>query len=1297
MSIRQWLVQVTIHEASQLLPKKSNGASDPVVNIKLGGQHKTTTRKKDVTSGCFWNETFVFEKLQFTERDMKDQKILLEVQNANPVFRNDMIGEFVFDMGSVHIQPDHEYYKQWVPLTIPANPSKEQGFLKVSIFVIGENDTPPFHDLNDNADEGGEAMSLKQVIQAPPALQRTFYHLFIKIMKVEDLPKMDVVGWCDPYITVTFANNTLKSEVHKNVKRVTLNSKFRIPLTTPIYEDAIALRLWDEDQFQKDDVIAIHRLSFAAVRNDTFGPCWINLYGSNPEESSLFADLPPDIEGNWYLGRMLVGANVERVETLSSADVMEVEPSAEPETTSFIFRMDVYECSELAGGWSSVMVEARMGPHVAQTSWVSSEGEGMWTFNNNEGRIKDLKVTMPKADAQRYDLIVSIWGRSLMNKGRIGYLRFAAKHIPQLASSAPNPIWWQLNRLPFKKVSDQVVGYVLFSMELGEASTGKMRPSRKKIKKAEYQLRAHIFEGRGLPAADTNGLSDPYVVVSVAGKKIKSSTKKETLNPTWYETKVMNLSLLSDLSLAPPITITAFDEDEFFNPSDLLGRTFYSLSAVKAQKAGLQPKWLTLKNPKDDGVSCGQILVAFELLTPPQYMRPLPRTLKPLTRKVTLMISLLGLRDLISYRFMDIAHPSVVFDCCGKTERISDFEDEGWATSGVGMNFNYVKVLKMELDIPSQALYRPVLNVVVMEAGKLWGESVVAATSISLLPFMDWLPEEERQEPENYDDIEMSDSQAELMAQVRSTAKEESQQDESFFDLGQDQGDQIALDIEDCNVRPMPLFVCENSRSGGGNIQIIGKRTIPYSATQGWPGSADEAGGDRSQRFRVEGELEHSMNTVLFKSYKLFRGDGEDRKVAGFVKLAVRVIDLKTGNPGKILHPEDAAAMDAIFNQEALKQMVSKIDLRARIYMIRGEGLTPKDVTGASDPYLILRAGDADDKHLINDRNHALKKTLTPDFYHCFEMDCALPRYSRLQIEVFDEDLVTDELIGLTVIDLEDRWLSPEWQRFREKPTEFRTLRNPAVMVPQGKVEMWVDLLPVADALSIPAEILIKPEPEPFEIRVVIWDTKKVPLVDGTSVDIFVTGELATSAGFNGGEPERQSTDVHMGSEDGHGEFQWRFIWSKVLFPAEAVELRIGVWDFDLLAPNDAIGEVNLNLKGLLSQTKKAGMRQSLGPDWIRCTHPSKPGADLGEVKLEIHVLPQSEANQNKVGRERTEPNRDPTLVKPTAGRDWSDMVPGAKALLSMGNFFRRLKMLCCFGVLAVVGFVLFVIPGYLR
>ena len=64
-------------------------------------------------------------------------------------------------------------------------------------------------------------------------------------------------------------------------------------------------------------------------------------------------------------------------------------------------------------------------------------------------------------------------------------------------------------------------------------------------------------------------------------------------------------------------------------------------------------------------------------------------------------------------------------------------------------------------------------------------------------------------------------------------------------------------------------------------------------------------------------------------------------------------------------------------------------------------------------------------KHEINDRDNYIPNDRNPRFGKFFELPATLPLDHMLTVTVMDWDRVTaDDLVGETVIDLEDRFLS---------------------------------------------------------------------------------------------------------------------------------------------------------------------------------------------------------------------------------------------------------------------------------
>ena len=90
-----------------------------------------------------------------------------------------------------------------------------------------------------------------------------------------------------------------------------------------------------------------------------------------------------------------------------------------------------------------------------------------------------------------------------------------------------------------------------------------------------------------------------------------------------------------------------------------------------------------------------------------------------------------------------------------------------------------------------------------------------------------------------------------------------------------------------------------------------------------------------------------------------------------------------------------------------------------RLYVLQGYNLAGQDDDNLSDPYLVVRLGD----RVISTRERHKRDTRNPRFFECFEFQSRLPGVNDILVSVMDHnDIYSDELIGSTVIDLEDRW-----------------------------------------------------------------------------------------------------------------------------------------------------------------------------------------------------------------------------------------------------------------------------------
>jgi Ca2+-dependent lipid-binding protein len=95
-----------------------------------------------------------------------------------------------------------------------------------------------------------------------------------------------------------------------------------------------------------------------------------------------------------------------------------------------------------------------------------------------------------------------------------------------------------------------------------------------------------------------------------------------------------------------------------------------------------------------------------------------------------------------------------------------------------------------------------------------------------------------------------------------------------------------------------------------------------------------------------------------------------------------------------------------------------------RVYIVDAFNLSSRDNGSESDPYLIVKCGN----RTYNQRDKYQSDEPNPKFNSSFDFEAIFPGCAPLVITVMDYDeIFGDESIGVTSIDLEDRFFSPEW------------------------------------------------------------------------------------------------------------------------------------------------------------------------------------------------------------------------------------------------------------------------------
>ncbi|XP_056404371.1 fer-1-like protein 4 [Hyla sarda] len=323
---RNFQIAVTIIQAQKLVGVNI----DPAVHLKVGDEKRHTVTQKS-TNCPYYNQYFTFEFLEPREL-VFDKLIEISVHAKKIAFLGTRLGTFKIDAGTVYNQPDHRFLQKWAVITDPKDTRAGiKGFVKCNLSVVTKGDSmnAPSSTSSQNDDVEKNLLLPKRI----PA-ERPWSRLSVKIYKAEGLPSMNdgimgsfskIMGekkvFIDPYVQVTFAGQLGETSVESDTNAPEWNEQISfIELFPPLFRK-MKIQVLD-DAHIGDVALATHFIDLQQISdpskhagfNPTFGPSWVNLYGS-PQNYTL-RDVHKDLneglgEGIFYRGRILMAVTLE--------------------------------------------------------------------------------------------------------------------------------------------------------------------------------------------------------------------------------------------------------------------------------------------------------------------------------------------------------------------------------------------------------------------------------------------------------------------------------------------------------------------------------------------------------------------------------------------------------------------------------------------------------------------------------------------------------------------------------------------------------------------------------------------------------------------------------------------------------------------------------------------------------------------------------------------------------------------------------------------------------------------------
>ncbi|CAK7319952.1 Fer-1-like protein 4 [Vulpes lagopus] len=588
-----------------------------------------------------------------------------------------------------------------------------------------------------------------------------------------------------------------------------------------------------------------------------------------------------------------------------------------------------------------------------------------------------------------------------------------------------------------------------------------------------FQLRAHLYQARGVLAADDSGLSDPFARVLISTQCQTTQVLEQTLSPLWDELLVFDQLIIDGrrehLQEEPPLVIVNVFDHNKFGPPVFLGRAL-ATPRVKLMEDPYQCPELQFFPLRKGPRAAGELIATFELIeldysgrlepsvpsdVEPQDLTPLdkhlsgrlslPPNVRPVLREFRVEVLFWGLRGLGRVHLFEVEQPQVVLEVAG--QRV-----ESEVLASYRENPNFTELFKhLTVDLPEQPYLQPPLSILVIER-RAFGRTVFVGSHIvsHMLRFIlrghEDPPEKEGEEEETGNLVlkgpqgqKTPDSFLAEVGMPRRLLKAPLKK----LPLGSllNQGPELEEDIPDPEELDWWSKYYASLQELQGQTNLEEDEMDDSGESDGvnlisGDGEAQDQGQGEAEVKGVKGSVSQKKALATLKIY-----NGTLEEEFNYFEDWLNVFPLYRGQGGQdgdgekegsghlvgkfkgsfLIYPESEAVS---FSEPQICRGVPQnrpIKLLVRVYVVKATNLAPADPNGKADPYVVVSAG----RERQDTKERYIPKQLNPIFGEVLELSISLPAEPELTVAVFDHDLVgSDDLIGETHIDLENRFYS---------------------------------------------------------------------------------------------------------------------------------------------------------------------------------------------------------------------------------------------------------------------------------
>ncbi|KAM8794608.1 fer-1-like protein 5 [Eudromia elegans] len=771
-----------------------------------------------------------------------------------------------------------------------------------------------------------------------------------------------------------------------------------------------------------------------------------------------------------------------------------------------------------------------------------------------------------------------------------------------------------------------------------------------------FQLRCYIFQAMDLVPRSAKDTADPVAHVSFVHVSQSTRVLQGTLEPRWDQTLLFERVLLCGdaqwvRAEPPPVVLEVFDQDGG-GAGAFLGRSVCRPAVCLDVRRRRLPRLQRFPLGGPAGAA-GELLAAFELLhdaedgslaqlQPPPWRTgtfSIPAGIRPALRLVALEVLAWGLRGLRGAAPLPVRAPSLLLECGGRVLRTPPIAD-------VRANPNFpVNAFLLPLHLPVEEDYVPPIKLRVLDTWDFGYRPELGRASVrSLRRFCcepDAAEEEEEEEEEEEDDWWSKFYAATGDASKRRRGAAGDALTVSAGAAGRVWGQgrgRVAsrwrrAQVYGCELEAVPEFeglqdFCES---------------FPLYRGAGTPEGGEEPVGEFKGLFRIYPLPEDPGAAPPPRHFQELPPSQPQRCLVRLY--VIRAFDLPPRDRNGLCDPYVRVTLGAKRAGDRSQYVPNTLEpVFGRLFEVTATIPLEKDLQISLFDYDLLPPDQEIGSTSIDLENRLLSRFRAhcglPRLYHVWVLppatvgagprrwrdqltpSRALERLARargLPAPEFSADGAAVTFGGATFLLGQFESGAPTY-RYPGAPRERLALHllHACHLVPehletrtlysstqpgleQGKLQLWVDIFPASLGPPGPAVDVTPRQPQGYELRCVVWNTRDVDLQD-TSLAGQRTSDIYVKGWLDGLEEQGQRTDVHYRSLQGDGSFNWRFVFPFTYLPAEQLcvlprkehfwsldetvhkvppKLILQVWDNDSFSADDFLGAVELELLSL--------------------------------------------------------------------------------------------------------------------